>query len=699
MASVRHAVALIGRTVARYRSARTFLIATACGIVYASIVSSGQTSVAGTWRVESTPPARSWTAVFRIDGNRLVGTVSSCLSADGVVEIENGTVDGNRVTFTCSRGARAGLRVLTFAGIVRGDELRLAWGKSGPGGGGSNDPFFGATRPSEITLRRIPDASDATSTELKTAADKIRVTPSVPFERVQKSDTEPQNWLTYSGNLMGQRHSALTQVTPANVKDLELAWVWQAQTKNCTVATCGTSNAQFQATPLVVDGVLYTSRPPAGVVALDAATGRELWAHEYTPAMAAFASGGGGRPNRGVAISGGTIFLGAIDARLRAMDAFSGKLKWEVVVADPADPTCQGRQCYVITHAPLVVKDMVLLGVGGGDGPNRGFVAAFDERTGELRWKFHTIPGPGEVGNDSWAGDSWRTGGGGVWQIGSYDAALNLTYWGVGNPFPTYDGSTRKGDNLYSSSVIALDADTGKLRWHYQFTPHDVMDWDSAHVPVLADITVRNEPRKTMLWADKNGLMYALDRANGQFLLGKPFVQVNWMNGFDAAGRPQRTPPKEGEPIYPFVATNWYPPSFNSTTGLFYVSARQRSGRQGGGTTSPGPGYGAIVALDPATGDQKWEFRRDDAMFTTGVLSTASGLLFTGASGDPAAEPRAAAREDRYFYALDAATGAQLWRVALPGDLRGSPMTYAVDGTQYIAIAAGDTLISFSLRR
>jgi hypothetical protein len=226
-----------------------------------------------------------------------VGTVSSCLTADGVVEIENGTIDGSRVTFTCTRGARAGLRTLTFAGAVRGDELILAWEKSGPATV-ANDPFFGVGKPSEIRLRRVPDRVDAMAGELRTAADKIRVSPSVPFARALSAFTEPQNWLTYSGDLSGQRHSRLTQVTPANVKDLELAWLWQAETKNCTVATCGTIDAQFQATPLVVDDVLYTSRPPAGVVALDAATGRELWRHDYTPALAAFASGGGGRPTR-----------------------------------------------------------------------------------------------------------------------------------------------------------------------------------------------------------------------------------------------------------------------------------------------------------------------------------------------------------------------------------------------------------------
>jgi alcohol dehydrogenase (cytochrome c) len=335
--------------------------------------------------------------------------------------------------------------------------------------------------------------------------------------------------------------------------------------------------------------------------------------------------------------------------------------------------------------------------VGGGEEPNRGFVAAYDVRTGDLRWKFQTVPGPGEIGHDSWAGNSWQTGGGGVWQIGLFDAALNLTYWGVGNPFPTYDGSTRAGDNLYTSSVVALDVDTGRLRWHYQFTPHDVMDWDSAHVPVLADITVLNARRKVMLWADKNGLMYALDRATGQFLFGRPFVPVNWMTGFDASGRPQRAALTDGEMIYPLVATNWYPPSFSPSSGLFYVSARHR-GRQQGKDAS-GPGYGAIVALDAETGDQKWEFRRNGALFTTGVLSTASGLVFTGASGDSLAPQPIAAREERYFYALDAGTGIQLWRIALPGNPKGGPMTYAVDGAQYVVVAAGDTLFAFWLRR
>lgn len=336
------------------------------------------------------------------------------------------------------------------------------------------------------------------------------------------------------------------------------------------------------------------------------------------------------------------------------------------------------------------------MGVGGGDGPIRGFVAAFDVRTGALRWKFHTIPGPGEAGNGSWAGDSWRTGGAGVWQVGSYDAALNLTYWGVGNPYPSYEGDLRPGDNLYSSSVVALDADTGRLRWHYQFTPHDVRDWDSAFVPILADITFRNQPRKVMLWADKNGLTYVLDRATGEFLSGKPFVPVNWMNGFDAAGRPQRIAPKSGEPIVPVIATNWYPHSFSPTTGLFYVPAIYRRPRTEGVAS---PAYSAILALDPATGDPTWEFRRDDALFSTGVLSTASGVLFTGTRGDPASESELAARQDRYFYALDATTGAQLWRIALPGGLRGSPMTYAVTGTQYVVVPAGDTLFAFSLRK
>jgi len=357
----------------------------------------------------------------------------------------------------------------------------------------------------------------------------------ITFERIQNSNREPQNWLTYSGNNMGQRYSPLTQVTPQNVQNLELAWLWQAR-----------SVEKFEATSIALDGVLYTVQAPNDIVALDAATGRPRWTFLYRN----LPEGRNccGQVNRGLAILGETLFMGTLDAHILAVDAKSGTLLWKTKVAEAS-------QRYAITHAPLVIKDKVLVGTAGGDGGAPGIIAAFDAKTGQEVWRFHTIPEPGEPGNDTWSGDSWKKGGAAVWNTGAYDPESNLTYWGTGNPAPDWDGRERLGDNLYSNCVVALDADTGKLKWYYQFTPHDEMDYDATQVPVLADLNWQGRPRKVMLWANRNGLMYVLDRTSGEFLLGKPFAKVNWMDGFDEKGRPKRVPgmgpSKEGTLIMP----------------------------------------------------------------------------------------------------------------------------------------------------
>src|SRR5579864_7560716 len=357
----------------------------------------------------------------------------------------------------------------------------------------------------------------------------------VTFNRILNANKEPQNWLTYSGAELSQRHSLLTQITPDNVKNLELQWVFQAR-----------SLEKFEATPLVVDGVLYTVQAPNDVVAMDAVTGRVFWVSEYTPSPEASVCCG--RVNRGLAILGDTLFMGTIDGHLLALDAKSGKPIWNVTVAN-------AEAGYALMHAPLVVKDKVIVGVAGGEFGIRGFLAAYDARTGKQEWKFNTIPGPGEPGHETWSGDSWMHGGASVWMTGSYDSDLNLTYWGIGNPGPDWNGDPRPGDNLYSNSVVALDADTGKLKWYYQFSPHDEFDYDSVQVPVLADIEWQGRPRKVMMWANRNGLMYVLDRTSGQFLMGKPFVKVNWMDGFDEKGRPKKlagkAPSAEGTQIFP----------------------------------------------------------------------------------------------------------------------------------------------------
>jgi alcohol dehydrogenase (cytochrome c) len=404
--------------------------------------------------------------------------------------------------------------------------------------------------------------------------------------------------------------------------------------------------------------------------------------------------------------------MGTIDGRLIAVDAKSGKAAWSVAVARP-------EAGYAVTHAPLVVKDKVIVGVAGGEYGIRGFLAAYDGRTGREVWRFHTIPGPGEPGNETWAGDSWKTGGGSIWVTGAYDAELNLTYWGVGNPGPDWSGETRAGDNLYSDSVVALDGDTGKLRWHYQFTPHDEFDFDAVQVPVLGDLEIGGRRRKAMMWANRNGIYYVLDRATGEFLLGKPFTKVTWMTGFDAKGRPLRAPgattTPEGTLIYPSYqgATNWYSPSFSPRTGLFYVSVwentyshyvkapqryvegqRYTAGyprssftlARGGqvNTRKPEDGNGAVVALEAATGRERWKKAYVDVT-DAGVLTTATNLLFTG-------------NREEHFFALDARTGEELWRTSLGGAVANGPVAYAVKGRQHVAVAAGNALFVFGLR-
>jgi alcohol dehydrogenase (cytochrome c) len=521
----------------------------------------------------------------------------------------------------------------------------------------------------------------------------------VTFDRLLHASQEPQNWLTYSGTFASQRYSSLNQIRPDNVGTLELQWVFQAR-----------SLEKFEATPLVVDGVMYTVQAPNDVVALDAATGRVFWTWSYNPAQESRVCCG--RVNRGLAILGDTLYMGTIDAHLIAIDAKNGKPLWDRRLG-------KAGAGYSLTHAPLIVKDKVIVGTAGGEYGIRGFLAAFDAKTGKELWRFNTVPGPGEPGAETWEGDSWKTGGGSVWVTGSYDPDLNLTYWGIGNPGPDWNGDSRPGDNLYTDSVLALDPDTGKLKWHYQFSPHDEFDYDSVQVPVLADVDWQGKARKIMYWANRNGLFYALDRTNGEFLMGKPFVEVNWMKGFDEKGRPMRVPgkapSKEGTLIYPGNqgGTNWYSPSYSPRTGLFYIPTwagyaslyvkgadTYKEGNQytAGAPRSPvpfgrslqnfrkdGEEYGAVRAIDPKTGAQKWEFKMRD-ITEAGILTTASDLLFSGG-------------REGYFYALDARTGALLWKASVGGAVAAGPMTYSVGGRQYVAISAGNSLFTFALRR
>lgn len=520
----------------------------------------------------------------------------------------------------------------------------------------------------------------------------------VPYSRLRDAAKEPGSWLTYNGTYFSQHYSALDQISPANVGKLGLQWVFQAR-----------SLEKFETTPLVVDGVMYLTEPPNNVIALDPATGRPFWIYEQQLPEVTYPCCG--KVNRGVAILDNMLFHGTHDAKVVAIDARTGRKRWETTVANY-------EEGYALTHAPLTVKDKVIIGPAGGELGIRGFILALDAKTGREVWRFKVIPEPGETGNDSWGGDSWKHGGGSIWLTGSYDPELNLTYWGTGNPGPDWNPAVRPGDNLYSDCVVALDADTGELKWYFQFTPHDEWDWDAVQVPVLADMEWDGKPRKLMLWGNRNGFFYVLDRATGEFLLGKPFVKQTWAKGLDAKGRPIKIPgagpSAQGTKTWPGVqgGTNWYAPSFSPRTQLFYLTAwedyhgtyftweqeyEQGKWYVGGGVKAPVPptrrepivtrgiedGYATIRALDPRTGNRVWEYPMAD-MSESGLLTTGADLLFSG-------------NREGWFFALDAKTGKMLWKIYLGGQVIASPITYLVNGKQHIAIAAGTSLFTFAL--
>ena len=338
----------------------------------------------------------------------------------------------------------------------------------------------------------------------------------VTWERLLNAADEPHNWLMYSGTLDSKRFSRLDQVDRSSVADLELKWAYSIRQLD-----------RAETTPLVVDGVMFITESPSNLTAVDATTGRPWWRYEHPlPDDLRICCG---RNNRGVAILGDTLYMSTLDAHLVAIDARSGNLVWDAEVADY-------RGGYSKTAAPLIVKDRVVTGIAGGEFGIRGFLDAYDAESGERAWRTYTIPGPDHPDNRTWLGDSWRTGGSPTWITGSYDPELNLVYWGTGNPGPDYGSEVRLGDNLYADSVLALDGDTGEMSWYFQFTPHDVHDWDAIQIPVLADIEMDGEPRQAMLWANRNGFYYTLDRATGEFLLGKPFALQTWAEGLDSNG-------------------------------------------------------------------------------------------------------------------------------------------------------------------
>jgi alcohol dehydrogenase (cytochrome c) len=527
----------------------------------------------------------------------------------------------------------------------------------------------------------------ATTLTLAVAAPHAQNGVSVAYERIVKAGTEPGNWLTYSGNLQGHRYSPLAQITRENVADLQPTWVFQSH-----------DSAKIEASPIVVDGILYVTEQPHVVTALDGRTGRPIWSYRRPAAKGV--PGCCGPVNRGVAILGDTLYTGTFDAHLLALDINSGALRWDVTLGS-------GELGYSITAAPLIVKDKVIVGMAGGEFGVRGFLDAYDAKTGARAWRLYTVPAPGEPGHETWTGESWKTGGATTWVTGTYDPTLNTLYWGTGNPAPSYNGDERAGDNLYSNSLLAIDPDTGKLRWHFQYTPHDLHDWDSNQVPVLIDTSVNGKPRKLVVQANRNGFYYVLDRETGEFLRGVQFAKQTWADGLDAKGRPimkaDTAPSVAGTLVYPGLAggTNWFSPSYSPQTKLFYVQAREDYAQTffkikvdyepgvnfESGTARDTEGQehrGVIKALDATTGAIRWEYDLF-AGPSGGVLSTAGGLVFGG-------------NREGWFFALDAATGKLLWRFQTGGLVWANPIAFEVDGREHVAIASGHAIFVFASR-
>jgi alcohol dehydrogenase (cytochrome c) len=548
--------------------------------------------------------------------------------------------------------------------------------------------------------------------------------------RLLHADREPQNWLTYSGGYASHRYSSLTQINRDNVKNLQLKWVYHP-----IYAKTGNNQSKMENTPLVIDGIMYTGTA-LDVVALDAVTGRPFW--KLSRPLDPTAYYNAYEVNKGMAISGDTLFWATVDCHLIAIDTKTGRVIWDKVMAD-------FKKGYQYNVAPLIVRDMIILGPATNEAGANCWINAYDVKTGKELWRFNTAPMSADQPEaKTWAGDSWKHGGDPIWNGGSYDPETNLTFWGTGNPNPGWNGDSRTpADNLYSASVVALDADTGKLKWYFQFTPGDEYDWDSTQVPVLVDMDWKGRPRKVMLWANRNGHFYVLDRTTGEFLLGKPFVKQNWNVGLDEKGRPVKAPglwpkPMGGVYVEPGTqgGTNWYPPSYSPRTRLFYVSAwdnyggnsgkgdpgpwvegqrytgngqgRGRGGAAGAaaggrggaagaaagrGGRGPGrasanykteaEGYGAIRALDPQTGEKKWDFKMVNYT-ESGVLSTGSDLVFGGGM-------------DGNFVSLDARTGELLWHVYLGGPNASGPISYSVNGKQYIVGTGEGTMYTFAL--
>jgi alcohol dehydrogenase (cytochrome c) len=553
-------------------------------------------------------------------------------------------------------------------------------------------------RPNHGLASRAVDMVDGRKLEgailNETIEDLQLQTPDQRVHLLRKTDskyrevTSQTDWPSYNGDTRGSRYSPLTQVNRSNVRKLAPKW---------EVALPHT--APLEGTPVVVGGIMYMTSANE-CYALDAGTGRQIW-HYQRPRTRNLTGNAGGGINRGVALAGDRVFMVTDNAHIIALNRFTGDLLWETEMAD-------WHLNYNATSAPLIVGDLVVNGSSGGDEGVRGFLAAFDQKTGKEVWRFWTVPKPGEPGSETWQGSEIQQPGSVAWFTGSYDPELNTVYWQTGNPGNDLNGDRRAGDNLYSCSVLALDAKTGKLKWYYQFTPHDVWDWDATEPLALVDSVWEGQARKLLVQANRNGFLYVLDRTNGKLLLAKPFVsKLTWAKEIDADGRPVRIPNMEpttsGKVICPGLegASNWFSTSFNPATGLYYVQTLEKcevftkipmewkagSGFMGGSwVDEPGqPGRKILRAFDIKSGKRVWELPEPGpAVSWGGTISTAGGIVIFGEDSGALA-------------AADAATGKLLWRYQTNQNWKASPMTYVFDGKQYIAVASGSNVISFAL--
>jgi len=496
-----------------------------------------------------------------------------------------------------------------------------------------------------------------------------------------------ENWTSYNGDYTGRRYSSLRDINSGNVAHLRAAWVFHPG-----------NSERLEVTPVVIHGIMYvTSANDA--FALDARTGRALW-HYDRPVSSGLLDDAAAHHSRGVGVWRNSVYMETDDAHLLCLDARSGNLLWDVAYADKA-------KHYGATSAPLVVKDEVIVGTSGGDSGVRGFLAAYDALTGTLKWRFWTIPGPGEFGSASWPGDSYLHGGGTTWMPGTYDPELETLYWTTSNAAPDFLGDSRPGDDLYTACVLALNPDTGELKWHFQFTPHDLYDYDATQTPVLVDVEERGVTRRLLVQANRNGFLYVLDRRNGKFLKATPFVKkLNWAERVDASGRPilsGRIPTAEGAYICPGIngATNWFSPSYNPGTGLFYVMALESCNLffanpkpftpgetyYGTGTKLPPDEYAqkTLLAYSVSEGKPVWRYPQvGHGDSWGGTLTTAGGLVFFG---DDAGS----------LEAVEARTGRALWHFNTGQTMHASPMSYMVEGVQYVVVSAGSDVFSFAL--